>query len=444
MSVVTEVHHGLADLSAIQESNPEHFPYLLESAVWGDEALNQYSILFAFPQERIECIDIFEAENFFSQLHNKWKCAGESLDHTLNPDLPFTGGWFVYLGYEMVQGIEPVLKLPDYRQNFPLAYAARCPAAIIFDHKKQQTICLAERSRKELLSKLVKKLNNTYRTDDKRIHISTIHEESDGIYISGVNKILKYIAAGDVFQVNLSREWSISAEENVEPVMAYRALRLANPAPFACFLCHPMGHIVSSSPERLVRVKNNIVETRPIAGTRPRSHTEKDKFWRQQLSNDNKERAEHIMLIDLERNDIGRVCKAGTVEVDQFMILESYAHVYHIVSNISGILKTDISPVDVLRAVFPGGTITGCPKVRCMEIISELEQKGRGSYTGSAGYINHNGNMDFNILIRTLFINGNQIQFRAGAGIVADSNPEYELKETRHKAKGILLAMNQG
>lgn len=199
--------------------------------------------------------------------------------------------------------------------------------------------------------------------------------------------------------------------------------------------------ILSSSPERLVRVRDNVIETRPIAGTRPRGVGDEDALLSQALLTHPKERAEHVMLIDLERNDLGRVCVPGTVQVDELMVLESYAHVHHIVSNVRGIKRPDVTPGQVIRAVFPGGTITGCPKVRCMEIIAELEQTARGPYTGAMGYLNLDGSMDLNILIRTLLVENGVAQFRVGAGIVADSVPDAELQETRAKARGLLRAL---
>jgi anthranilate synthase component 1 len=203
---------------------------------------------------------------------------------------------------------------------------------------------------------------------------------------------------------------------------------------------------MSSSPERLLAVRDGTVSTRPIAGTRPRGPTpESDAQLIDSLLANEKERAEHIMLIDLERNDLGRVCAAGSVRVDEYMTVETYAHVHHIVSNVSGRLGANVSPVEVIRALFPGGTITGCPKVRCMEIIAELEESGRGAYTGSIGYLNRDGSCDLNILIRTLTADvsaqGSTLSFRAGAGIVADSEPLQELAETRAKAKGMLRAL---
>ena len=200
--------------------------------------------------------------------------------------------------------------------------------------------------------------------------------------------------------------------------------------------------LMSSSPERLVEIENGVVQSRPIAGTHPRGSDQAsdDALSREMLAHP-KERAEHIMLIDLERNDLGRVCQTGTVEVDELMVVESYQHVHHIVSNVRGQLRDDVTPIDVIRAVFPGGTITGCPKVRCMQIIAELEQQGRSFYTGSMGYLGRDGKMDLNILIRSMLLHHNQITFRTGAGIVADSDPEREVAETHHKARGLLRAL---
>jgi anthranilate synthase component 1 len=200
--------------------------------------------------------------------------------------------------------------------------------------------------------------------------------------------------------------------------------------------------LMSSSPERLVNIKQGVVQSRPIAGTRPRGKdSDTDQALSRELLEHPKERAEHIMLIDLERNDLGRVCETGTVEVDELMVVESYEHVHHIVSNVRGKLRDDVTPVDVIRAVFPGGTITGCPKVRCMEIIAELEQHGRSFYTGSFGYLGLDGSMDLNILIRSMLLHQDHISFRTGAGIVADSIAEAEVKETEDKARGLLRAL---
>jgi anthranilate synthase component I len=228
----------------------------------------------------------------------------------------------------------------------------------------------------------------------------------------------------------------------VDPVEIYRRLRATNPSPFAAFLRYGDFACLSSSPERLVSMRGNTVSTRPIAGTRPRGATPlADAALVRSLLDNEKERAEHVMLIDLERNDLGRVCAGGSVRVDEYMSVETYAHVHHIVSNVSGRLRNEVTPIDVIRALFPGGTITGCPKVRCMEIIAELEGIGRGAYTGSVGYLNRDGSCDLNILIRTITSQNGMFKLRAGAGIVADSSPRQELAETRAKAEGMLRAL---
>jgi anthranilate synthase component 1 len=257
-----------------------------------------------------------------------------------------------------------------------------------------------------------------------------------------VDRAKDYIAAGDIFQANLSRCWKADCESKPNAVSLYRRLCQTNPAPFAGLVLHDAFSIISSSPERLVRRKGRTLDTRPIAGTRPRNEPpEQSNQRKQELLDHPKERAEHVMLIDLERNDLGRVCVGGSVRVSEYMVVESYTHVHHIVSNVTGTAREDLAPGELIRAVFPGGTITGCPKVRCMEIINELEQRPRGAYTGSMGYLNLNGDCDLNILIRTITAQNGRLEFAAGSGIVADSDPGAELEETRAKAKGMLMAL---
>jgi len=261
-------------------------------------------------------------------------------------------------------------------------------------------------------------------------------------FLDAVARIKRYIVDGDVFQVNLSRGWQGRLPPGVAHAELYDRLRLHNPGPFAGLLTHGEAAVISSSPERLVCARGGVVQTRPIAGTYPRGTGDAaDRVYAQELLANPKERAEHVVLIDLERNDLGRVCVPGSIEVNELMLLESYTHVHHIVSNVRGRLRPEVSPGAVIRAVFPGGTITGCPKVRCMEIIAELEQSPRGPYTGSMGYLNRDGSMDLNILIRTMVRRGDALSLRAGAGVVADSVPERELEETRAKALGMVRAL---
>ena len=255
-----------------------------------------------------------------------------------------------------------------------------------------------------------------------------------------VKRAKEYIREGDIFQANLSQRFE--AEFEGDPWEFYKRLNEINPSPFGGYINFDDMSIVSASPERLIKINGKYIETRPIAGTRPRGKSsQNDIALSKELLLNEKERAEHIMLVDLERNDLGRVCKYGTVKVDELMILESYSHVWHIVSKVVGELKDDVKFIDILRACFPGGTITGCPKVRCMEIIEELEPVRRGIYTGSMGYIGYDGRIDLNIIIRSALVKNGKIYFYAGAGIVADSNPEKEYEETLFKAEAIMEAL---
>jgi anthranilate synthase component 1 len=305
-------------------------------------------------------------------------------------------------------------------------------------------MAVAEADSAELLDRLEADARLAAATIDARddgFRVKSIREEDPNAYLERVRRGKEYVAAGDIYQTNLSRPWHVELERDPDVGALYNRLCAANPAPFAALAQWRGATIISSSPERLVRVEGRRVDTRPIAGTRPRSRRPGDDVAEMAaLVEHPKERAEHIMLIDLERNDLGRVCKPGTVRVDELMTIESYAHVHHIVSNVSGVLRSDVTPIEALRAVFPGGTITGVPKFRCMQIIAELEGVGRGAYTGSLGYLGRNGTMDLNILIRTMTLMGRQLEFRAGAGIVADSEPQRELGETRAKARGLLAA----
>lgn len=255
-----------------------------------------------------------------------------------------------------------------------------------------------------------------------------------------VARALEYIRAGEIFQANVSQRFTTTWHGEARRL--YSVLRHVNPSPFASFLSCENLHVVSCSPERLVRVQQGCVETRPLAGTRPRgANLEEDTLKSLELLLSEKERAEHIMLVDLARNDLGRICRVGSIQVDELMALEGYSHVMHIVSNVMGTLRTDVDSVDVIRAIFPGGTITGCPKVRCMELLQTLEPVPRGLYTGSLGRIGFDGSLDLNIAIRTMIIQGACLSFHVGAGIVADSDPRREYEETLAKGEALLKAL---
>ena len=357
-------------------------------------------------------------------------------------NLPFCGGWALFLGYELAAEIEPSLRLPAAPEPaIPVALALRCPAAIIVDRVAQQTLLVAEPGHVELVDALQADLGAALQWQPLPLAQVTIAEDAPQRFLDGVARIHEYLRDGDVFQVNLSREWRAHYTQAPPPAALYASLRRANPAPFAGLLQWNGWSIISSSPERLVQARDGMAQTRPIAGTRPRMAGDDDVSRTRELIANPKERAEHVMLIDLERNDLGRVCLPGSIEVDELMTVESYAHVHHIVSNVRGRLRAQVTPGQVIRAMFPGGTITGCPKVRTMQIIAELEGVGRGAYTGALGYLNRDGSMDLSILIRTLSQNGNVVRLRAGAGIVADSDAAHELEETRAKARGMLKAL---
>ena len=357
-------------------------------------------------------------------------------------DLPFYGGWFVYLGYEMAAEVEAHLQMPQ--GDLPQAFALRVPLAVIENADGTAFIVCEPDVPPSLLAQLQQDLAEVVIAGDCALQITGVFEEAPHRYEERVRRAQDYIRAGDIYQANLSRPWRFELAEGTTAGQVYQRLRRANPAPFAALAQFGGVHLLSSSPERLVRIAGTRLDTRPIAGTHRRGNTpQEDLELAAQLIAHPKERAEHVMLIDLERNDLGRVCEAGSVQVDEYMAVETYAHVHHIVSNVTGQLRADKDAIDVLRAVFPGGTITGCPKLRCMQIIAELEGEARGAYTGSLGYLNRDGSGDFNILIRTMTLHGREIRFRAGAGIVADSDPTRELHETRAKARGMLLALGQ-
>ncbi|MDB5968059.1 MAG: aminodeoxychorismate synthase component [Hydrocarboniphaga sp.] len=422
---------GEVDLFDLHRRNPARYPFLLQS-VAGHPVSGRYDLLFGFPGDTIS------GAGFFDRLAEAY--AAERVLPDDDRDLPFVGGWFVLLGYEVSAQIEPRLQLPPSPHRLPDALAVRCPAVAIFDRTRRVTTVYAETESAQI-DAMLGDLDAPPPPAETAPDIGAAVEDEANSYLAGVRRILQYLRAGDIFQANLSRAWRAPLRSGTA-ASVYARLRGANPAPFAGIVQWQGSSVLSSSPERLLRIEDGVAETRPIAGTRPRGRdAAEDALLREHLLENVKERAEHVMLIDLERNDLGRVCRPGSVEVSELMTVESYAHVHHIVSNIRGRLQGDAGPVDALRAVFPGGTITGCPKVRAMEILAELEVIGRGPYTGAMGYLSRCGRLDTNILIRSFVLEDGVISFRAGAGIVADSEPEAELAETRAKARGLLLAL---
>lgn len=434
---------------ALHQTSPSRYPFLLESAASGTPQ-GRFDILFAFPGDSLVLDANYRltgpaaagATDFLSGLNGWWQ--HEHVE--LTPDaLPFRGGWFLFLAYELATQVEPILGLTA-EPGVPVALAVRVPCAVIMDHQLGQAWLVAESGAEDRLVQILADIDalgpDTDASHTGCLLLGELSEDPPEQYRAAIDRTLRYIFDGDIFQANLSRGWRGRLADGATALDLYRRLRHSNPGPFAGLLCWDDIAVISSSPERLLQLRGGVAQTRPIAGTRPRgTDASTDLGLSRELIGHPKERAEHVMLIDLERNDLGRICQPGSVTVDELMVIESYAHVHHIVSNVRGHLRPEVLPGDAIRAVFPGGTITGCPKVRCMEIIDELEPAPRGAYTGSMGYLNRDGSLDLNILIRTLQIQGQDLRFRAGGGIVADSDPDAELAETRAKARGMILAL---
>jgi para-aminobenzoate synthetase component 1 len=411
------------------------------------------------------------------------------------PALPFTGGWLGWLGYDVAWETETLPKLRSDNLPFPVAFWYEPESFAVLDHW-DQVLWLAASNKNEL-DELEDKFSQqkldlsdgTSVISDQIPPLQLITSQAD--YEAAVLQAKKYIQAGDIFQTNLSLRFE--TKTNASGWEIYQALQKINPSPFASYFKTPWGEVVSCSPERLVQVYDNLAQTRPIAGTRKRGKTEdEDQKLAEELLSNSKERAEHIMLLDLERNDLGRVCEWGSVNVDELLTIERYSHVMHLVSNVKGTLsnydpkraniQNNCTIVDLISSMFPGGTITGCPKVRCMEIIEELEPVRRSLFYGSCGYLDRRGNLDLNILIRTLLVAPevnksfnplalstittdhlfnssqdinpqpssnlnhpiiNSVWGQVGSGIVADSNPEKEWYESLHKAQAQIKALQR-
>ena len=367
----------------------------------------------------------------------------------------FFGGAIGYLGYDVVRHIE---RLPDTAKkdlDVDDIYFIVTDTFLVFDNveNKIKVVCSAyieegddpDEVYRESLKKidaLIERLRSG-RVPEGAAPVSGSAVTSNfarGDFLGAVEKVKEYVRAGDVIQTVISQRFETPLD--CEPFDIYRSLRIINPSPYMFFLRLGGTVVTGSSPEILVRVEGTDITVRPIAGTRPRGFDDdRDLALEDELLNDPKERAEHIMLVDLGRNDVGRVAKAGSVRVDELMAVERYSHVMHIVSNVRGVLADGLGSFDALRACFPAGTLTGAPKIRAMEIIEEMEPCKRGIYGGSIGYFDFSGNMDTCIIIRTVVIKDGMIYVQAGAGIVADSDPASEFEETENKAKGILKAV---
>ncbi|MCP4718501.1 MAG: anthranilate synthase component I family protein [Desulfobacteraceae bacterium] len=458
--VLADTDTPVSILQKCYDKNKECF--LLES-VEGGERWARYSFLgiSAFGTVKIfkEYVEI-KTQNDHNKILHKNDPLGvmRTLINGYTPagiqDLPrFWSGLTGYFTYEMVSFFEDIpVSLPD---DTPYGHFIIPDQMIIFDNMKQTLTCVkicylpenfdpgqAYDDAQVDLAGLVDTINQPFEKPvyEKMENVSFTPLTSEAEYIQGVETIKEHIVEGDIFQAVYSQPFSCNCQ--IDPILIYRAQRYINPSPYMFFMNFSDRVIAGSSPETMVRLENKIANLRPIAGTRPRGATEQqDRALADELLNDEKERAEHVMLIDLGRNDLGRVAEAGTVQVTDTMVIERYSHVMHLVSNITCDLKQDSDAFDLFKATFPAGTLSGAPKIRAMEIISALEKRPRGAYGGAAGYISFTGNMDFAITIRTAVMEKGTLTVQAGAGIVHDSDPKTELEECKNKAKSVEIAL---
>ncbi len=426
------------------------YSYLLES-VEGEEKIARFSFI------GIEPSIIFKTSN--SPLKEIAKIMSAFKPAKVEGLPRFSGGLVGYMGYDTVRFFEDLPNENPDDLNVPGAIFMMADSHIIFDHSTHKIKVVVNAYPKgqgtrdkgqgsydsavKKIDKIIKKLNKPLKEKKKR-KARVAHKIESNFTKKGfeeaVRKAKKYIKSGDIIQVVLSQRFRTTL--NCDPLDVYRELRSLNPSSYMYYLNFGDVKMIGASPEVLVRCENGTVETRPIAGTRPRGKdAEEDARLEKELLKDAKERAEHVMLVDLGRNDIGRVCKAGSIKVSEFMFVEKYSHVMHIVSNCVGKLAKGKNAYDVLKAAFPAGTVAGAPKIRAMEIIDELENSRRGPYAGAVGYFSFNGNMDTCINIRTILVKEKNAFIQAGAGIVADSVPSKEYQETVNKAKAMVKAI---
>ncbi|MDX1414578.1 MAG: anthranilate synthase component I [Candidatus Promineifilaceae bacterium] len=445
--------------------------FLLES-VEGGEQVGRYSFVGVNPRGLIalngssitrqsagnhETWDLGEGEDVLDVLK-------QELEKFVPVDVPglprFNGGAVGYLGYDVVRYFE---KLPDTASSeldIPDAVFLLADTLVVFDHARHRLIILANAQvGQDVEAAYVDAIQRIERVSEKLLRpLPAIPQRKWGVGTNGgvetnmsqanyeeiVSEAKEYIAAGNIFQVVLSQRFS--RKSNAHPFAIYRALRMLNPSPYMFYFDFDEVdlQVVGASPEMHVRLEDGIASVRPIAGTRPRGSTvAEDHELEVELLADPKERAEHVMLVDLGRNDIGRVCEYGSVQVRDLMIIERYSHVMHIVSHVEGQIRPGLDAFDLMRATFPAGTVSGAPKVRAMEIIEELEGQRRGLYAGAVGYFSYDGSMDTCIAIRTMLVQGDHVHVQAGAGIVADSDPRSEYQECVNKAKALLVAVDR-
>ncbi|MFB0526037.1 MAG: aminodeoxychorismate synthase component I [bacterium] len=412
-------------------------------------------LVFKSKGKQIEICEGDQSERFSGDPFDVLKMLISQYSLASSGHSPFPGGAVGYFGYDLCHFVEKLPRNSFDDLQLPDCYLGFYDRVVTFDHLTGRLFISSSglpekepaRRRERAKWRLEETLDILNRDSREDLSVSEEHniaEISSNFsrpdYLDAVERAKEYIRAGDIFQVNLSQRFVCS--RMTLPFIIYEKLRRINPAPFASFLNFPELSIVGASPERFLRISGRRVQTRPIKGTRPRGGDSlEDSQLARELLESEKDKAELIMIVDLERNDLGRVCEYGSVRVPKLITLETYPTVFHLVSTVEGVLKEDKDHIDCLRACFPGGSITGAPKIRAMEIIDELEPNQRGVYTGSIGYIGFNWETDLNIVIRTMVMTGGKIYFHAGGGIVADSDPATEYEETLHKAKALIKTL---
>jgi para-aminobenzoate synthetase component 1 len=466
LPLVVEVPHPPTASLAFELFKNRPFSFFLDSGM-NPQRLGRYSFLgsdpFLIMRSRGSDITLIRPEGETTISGNPFDVLGEPLrEYKLdgNPgELPFVGGAVGYLSYDLGHFIE---KLPSRAVDdlqLPECYLAFYDAVAIFDHLEGRAYVASTgfpetgsnrkakaEARLEELKRTIARVTRLAEDqpsplDQPASKVNLRSNFTHERYLEAVQRARDYIIAGDIFQVNLSQRFE--ADMPLPPYELYRRLRKINPAPFAGYLNFDDVTVVSASPERFMRLSGDRVETRPIKGTRPRGKDPStDKSLAQELVNSFKDKAEHVMIVDLERNDIGRVCRFGTVRVSELMALEKYATVFHLTSTVEGRLRPGKTTIDLLRATFPGGSISGAPKVRAMEIIDELEPTRRSVYTGSIGYFSFDGGLDLNIVIRTILVKEGKAYFQVGGAVVYDSDPEAEYVETLDKARALIQALS--
>jgi len=465
--LVEEIHTSLPPLKAFNLFKKAPHSFFLDSGM-DTQRLGRYSFMgsnpFLIMRSRGNKINLISPEKQQSEEGNPFDVLSRLLQrYRLDPypsPVPFLGGAVGYLSYDLCHFIErlPTTAIDDLQ--LPESYLAFYDTILAFDNLEKRAYIVStgfpelnERERLKIaharLDEMKSKLSSTSVSKQAENHQEQLKEQSTAIlkcnftpenYMQAVNKSRQYIIDGDIFQVNISQRFE--ADLTIHPYELYCRLRQLNPAPFASYLSFDGVTIVSASPERFLRVEGDMVETRPIKGTKPRGKdTIEDAKLAQELTQSIKDRAENIMIVDLERNDLGRVCQYGTVKVTELAVLETFPTVFHLTSTVVGRLRPGIDRIDLLKATFPGGSITGAPKVRAMEIIDELEPTRRSVYTGAIGYLSFSNNLDLNIVIRTFIIKDDKAYFQVGGAIVYDSNAEAEYQETLDKAKALIQAL---